>query len=134
MNFLKWWTLQINCSFIMNVNHPFLFYLLSLILQLHLCEMSDPWVLILCFLHHRFLLVVIWAFKVSKIKVLNAKHFISLYFCLFIFNKPGILKHRLAAEQCLDWSNCDSSSPSYLYVSTKIQGQLIWHTQRLDKN
>jgi len=24
--------------------------------------------------------------------------------------------HRLAAEQCLDWSNCDSSSPAYKYI------------------
>ena len=24
--------------------------------------------------------------------------------------------HRLAAEQCLDWSNCDSSSPAYKYA------------------
>lgn len=28
---------------------------------------------------------------------------------------------RLAGEQCLDWSNCDSNSPAYLYVTEKIQ-------------
>lgn len=28
---------------------------------------------------------------------------------------------RLAGEQCLDWSDCDSTSPAYLYVKEKIQ-------------
>jgi len=28
---------------------------------------------------------------------------------------------RLAAEQCLNWSNCDSSSPAYQYVKNHIQ-------------
>lgn len=27
---------------------------------------------------------------------------------------------RLAAEQCLNWGNCDSSSPAYRYVKEKI--------------
>ena len=30
--------------------------------------------------------------------------------------------HRLAAEQCLDWSGCDSSSPAFQYVRENIQG------------
>jgi hypothetical protein len=29
---------------------------------------------------------------------------------------------RLAMEQCLDWSNCNSNSPAYLYVRRNIQG------------
>ncbi len=28
--------------------------------------------------------------------------------------------HRLSAEQCLNWSNCDSSSPAYKYVQKHI--------------
>jgi len=28
--------------------------------------------------------------------------------------------HRLAAEQCLDWSDCDISSPAYLYVQRML--------------
>lgn len=28
---------------------------------------------------------------------------------------------RLAGEQCLNWSNCDSSSPAYQYVKNNIQ-------------
>jgi len=28
--------------------------------------------------------------------------------------------HRLAAEQCLNWAGCDSTSPSYLYVTKAI--------------
>ncbi len=30
--------------------------------------------------------------------------------------------HRLAAEQCLGWEGCDSSSLTYLYVKNNIQG------------
>ncbi len=29
--------------------------------------------------------------------------------------------HRLAAEQCLDWSGCDNNSPAYQYVKENIQ-------------
>jgi len=32
---------------------------------------------------------------------------------------------RLAAEQCLNWSNCDSSSPAYNYVQ-KMLGECSW--------
>lgn len=28
---------------------------------------------------------------------------------------------RLAAEQCLDWSNCNSNSPAYLYVQNMLK-------------
>lgn len=28
---------------------------------------------------------------------------------------------RLAAEQCLDWSGCDSNSPAYIYVQTLLK-------------
>ncbi len=30
--------------------------------------------------------------------------------------------HRLAAEQALDWSGCDSSSPAYQYMQNYIEG------------
>ena len=30
--------------------------------------------------------------------------------------------HRLAAEQCLNWEGCDSSSPAYNYYNTFIRG------------
>ena len=33
--------------------------------------------------------------------------------------------HRLAGEQCVDWSNCDSSSPAYQYVKNNIQKEFI---------
>ncbi len=29
--------------------------------------------------------------------------------------------YRLAAEQCLDWSNCDSSSPAFQYMNRQIE-------------
>ncbi len=31
---------------------------------------------------------------------------------------------RLAAEQCLNWSNCDSSSPAYQYVQEMLKGEI----------
>lgn len=34
--------------------------------------------------------------------------------------------HRLAAEQCLNWSNCDSNSPAYLWVKNNIQNKNIF--------
>lgn len=30
--------------------------------------------------------------------------------------------HRLAAEQCINWTGCDSCSPAYKYVTENIQG------------
>lgn len=30
--------------------------------------------------------------------------------------------HRLAAEQALDWPNCDSCSPAYQYIQSYLQG------------
>ena len=32
--------------------------------------------------------------------------------------------YRLAAEQCLDWEGCDSSSPAYQYMQKFIKGEL----------
>jgi len=37
-------------------------------------------------------------------------------------DKNEAVLHRLAAEQCLDWSDCDSSSPAYLYA---VRNRLI---------
>lgn len=31
--------------------------------------------------------------------------------------------HRLAAEQCLEWSNCDSNSPAYIYMQNYLKGE-----------
>lgn len=36
--------------------------------------------------------------------------------------------HRLAAEQCLDWQGCDSSSPAYMYMREWYEGN-----KRVDK-
>jgi hypothetical protein len=33
--------------------------------------------------------------------------------------------HRLAAEECLDWPNCDTDSPAHKYVKKHIRGELI---------
>lgn len=51
------------------------------------------------------------------------------YICIGKRNRHlGIFKnfdeavcYRLAAEQCLDWDGCDSSSPAYKYVRKNIQ-------------
>ncbi len=32
--------------------------------------------------------------------------------------------HRLAAEDCLDWAGCDSSSPAYQYMQKYLKGAL----------
>lgn len=36
--------------------------------------------------------------------------------------------HRLAAEQCLDWDGCDSTSPAYLYMKEylKLNKDALW--------
>lgn len=31
------------------------------------------------------------------------------------------VSHRLAAEQCLDWSNCDSTSPAFIYMQNYLK-------------
>lgn len=44
------------------------------------------------------------------------------YFGCFDFDDfDEAVCHRLAAEQCLDWSGCDSSSPAFQYVRDNIQ-------------
>ena len=36
------------------------------------------------------------------------------------------VSHRLAAEQCANWKECDASSPAFIYVKTNIQkGEVI---------
>ena len=62
---------------------------------------------------------VTWDKKVSKwlsrITVNNKMIFVGLHKSL-----DNAACARLAAEQCLDWSGCDSSSPAYKYVKENI--------------
>jgi len=48
---------------------------------------------------------------------INASHY---HIGLFVDFTEAVC-HRLAAEQCVDWSSCDSSSPAYQYVLRHIQ-------------
>ena len=34
--------------------------------------------------------------------------------------------HRLAAEQCLDWSGCDSSSSAFQYIQNYLSNRTFW--------
>jgi len=52
----------------------------------------------------------------AKIMVLNKTKHLGLY---KDFNNAVCA--RLAGEQCLDWANCDSSSPAYQYVKGMLK-------------
>lgn len=51
---------------------------------------------------------------VVQIKIMKKRKFIGRFDNFF----EAVL-HRLAAEQCLDWDGCDSSSPAYNYALKK---------------
>lgn len=50
----------------------------------------------------------------AQICIMNKKY----HFGSFIDLSEAVA-HRLAAEQCLDWSGCDSDSPAYLYMKNQ---------------
>jgi hypothetical protein len=47
----------------------------------------------------------------ANIVVNGASRYLGLY-----SDFAEAVAHRLAAEQCLDWSDCDSSSPAYQFM------------------
>ncbi len=51
----------------------------------------------------------------ARIRINQKAHNLGRYFYL-----DDAICARLAAEQCVDWSNCNSSSPAYQYVEKNI--------------
>jgi len=52
----------------------------------------------------------------AKIKVNGKQKYLGLF-----DDFTEATAHRLAAEQCLNWSSCDSSSPAYKYIQNYLK-------------